>query len=209
MDTPGKIYKAIPAIMIEMEAIGKDQKNTAQGFKFRGIDDVYNALQKVMAKHGVFTVPEIIGRSKDRYQNSKGTPVIHIINNFKWRFYADDGSFIEAWSDGEAIDFGDKASSKAASIAHKYALLEVFCIPTEEIKDPDHDSPKIPQRDLMTLEDLDKIRSYALSKNTDFNFLNILFKDKTGRPLHESFKDEKKLILELITSLTKEEKNDK
>ncbi len=40
------------------------------------------------------------------------------------------------------MDSGDKASNKALSIAMKYALLQVFCIPTEDAKDPDADSPK-------------------------------------------------------------------
>jgi hypothetical protein len=28
------------------------------------------------------------------------------------------------------------------SVAHKYALLQVFCIPTDEPKDPEHESPQ-------------------------------------------------------------------
>ena len=38
---------------------------------------------------------------------------------------------------GEGMDSGDKAANKAMAIAHKYALLQTFCIPTEEQKDPD------------------------------------------------------------------------
>jgi hypothetical protein len=38
---------------------------------------------------------------------------------------------------GEAMDSGDKSSNKAMSVAHKYAFLQVFAIPTEEQKDPD------------------------------------------------------------------------
>ena len=33
---------------------------------------------------------------------------------------------------GEAMDTGDKATNKAMSAAMKYALLQTFCIPTEE-----------------------------------------------------------------------------
>jgi hypothetical protein len=35
------------------------------------------------------------------------------------------------------MDSGDKASNKAMAIAFKYACFQVFCIPTEEIVDPD------------------------------------------------------------------------
>lgn len=131
--------------MAEIEAVAKDRKNEQQGFKFRGIDDVYNELHARLAKHCVFTVPMIMGRyretleKKSIYQGQeKITRGTLVVTNFRFRFYADDGSYVDADADGEAIDWGgDKASNKAASIAHKYALLQVFCIPTEDEKDPD------------------------------------------------------------------------
>ena len=41
----------------------------------------------------------------------------------------------------EGMDSGDKATNKAMSIAFKYACFQVFCIPTEEMQDPDADTP--------------------------------------------------------------------
>jgi len=35
------------------------------------------------------------------------------------------------------MDSGDKAANKAMAVAHKYALLQAFCIPTEDVKDPE------------------------------------------------------------------------
>jgi len=133
---PGLIYKKIPLIMAEMGAVGKDQFNSFHKFKFRGIDDVYNALQKVMAKHGVFTVPEIVSRHRSEVSTKSGKAHM-VVNQFRYHFYAEDGSSITADADGEAFDNGDKASNKAAAVAHKYALLQVFCIPTEVSDDPD------------------------------------------------------------------------
>ena len=40
------------------------------------------------------------------------------------------------------MDSGDKASNKAMAIALKYAFFQVFCIPTEEMKDPDAETPE-------------------------------------------------------------------
>ena len=57
-------------------------------------------------------------------------------------FYAEDGSHVDAVVIGEAMDTGDKASNKALSIGLKYAMLQVFCIPTEDEKDPDAVSPQ-------------------------------------------------------------------
>jgi hypothetical protein len=139
---PKKIYQAVPKIMAEVEPIAKTRLNKdGGGYMFRGIDDIYAALQLVLAKHGVFTVPTIIGRERRDVTSQAGKKGQQLINHFRFRFYADDGSFIEADADGEGIDYGDKASNKCASIAHKYALLQVFCIPTAEPKDPDEESP--------------------------------------------------------------------
>ncbi len=41
------------------------------------------------------------------------------------------------------MDSGDKASNKAMSVAHKYAFLQVFCIPTKDDKDPEVDTPQV------------------------------------------------------------------
>ncbi len=60
----------------------------------------------------------------------------------KFRFCADDGSSIEAVTIGEGMDSGDKATNKAMAVAFKYACFQVFCIPTEEMKDPDADTPE-------------------------------------------------------------------
>ena len=38
------------------------------------------------------------------------------------------------------MDSGDKATNKAMAIAFKYACFQVFCIPTEEMKEQDPDA---------------------------------------------------------------------
>lgn len=140
----GDIFKAIPKVMKGIGAIGKDRDNKAQGFKFRGIDDVYNEVQKVLAEHGVFTVPRITARSYKDRTNQNGGIMIERILTIRYRFYAGDGSYFDAEVDGEARDSGDKTSSKCLAIAHKYALLQVLCIPTEDDKDPDAHTPPAP-----------------------------------------------------------------
>lgn len=140
-----EIYKAIGEIQRELDAIGKNKKNQQQGFNFRGIDDVYNALHPLLAKHGVFTVPEVLeDRSEDR-QTKNGGQLIYRILRMKYTFYAVDGSSVSAVVIGEGMDSGDKASNKAMSIAHKYAFFQVFSIPTEEVaaSDPDNYSHEL------------------------------------------------------------------
>lgn len=133
----GLIYKKIAEVMRMVDAIGKDNTNKMQGFKFRGIDDVYNSFHSHFKECGVFTVPEVIEeRSEERTTKSGGASIYRILK-IKYHFYAEDGSSVTATVIGEAMDTGDKASNKAMSVAHKYAILQVFCVPTEEDKDPD------------------------------------------------------------------------
>ncbi len=44
---------------------------------------------------------------------------------------------------GEALDYSDKAINKALAFAHKYAIIQMFHIPTEENVDGDETSPVI------------------------------------------------------------------
>ncbi len=140
------IYESITKIMEEVPAIGKEKVNSQQGFKFRGIDDVMNALQPLLAKNKVFIVPEIMEQTREERTSSRGGNLIYSICKIKYKFYAEDGSSIEAITIGEGMDSGDKATNKAMAIAMKYALFQVFCIPTEDMKDPDGEIPDESQK---------------------------------------------------------------
>lgn len=135
--TVGKIYAAMAGIMNDMVAIGKNSVNQQQGFKYRSIDAAYNALQPIMAKNGVFNTPEVLEKWREERTNSKGTILAFTVLRMKYTFYADDGSYVSCIVEGEGMDSGDKSSNKAMAIAHKYALMQTFCVPTEITDDPD------------------------------------------------------------------------
>lgn len=135
-----EIFKKIPVIMSEIGAIGKDRKNQQQGYSFRGIDDVYAAVNSVLAKHGVFCVPTILKMVREERQTQKGGTLLYTILDIQYRFYASDGSYFDCVTVGEAMDSGDKSCNKAMSAAQKYAFFQVFSIPTEEPKDTEHES---------------------------------------------------------------------
>lgn len=134
-----KIYQAINAVMQEIGFIGKNQKNQQQGFMFRGIDAVMNAINPALIKNKVFVVPEVLEQLREERRTKSGTNLIYSVCKVKYTFYADDGSYVESVVIGEGMDSGDKATNKAMSIAFKYACFQVFCIPTEEMKDPDEE----------------------------------------------------------------------
>ncbi len=136
------IYESITAIMGEGYTITKDKKNQQQGFKYRGIDDVMNTFFPLLSKHKVFCVPEVLEFTREERQTNKGGNLIYSILKTKYTFYAEDGSSVSAVVIGEGMDSGDKASNKALAIGMKYAMFQVFCIPTEEMIDPDATTPE-------------------------------------------------------------------
>lgn len=140
METTKKIYEAIPAIMDEIGHIGKEKRNQQQGFMFRGIDQVMNTMKPLLAKHGVFVVPEVIDRQREERTTKSGSNLIYSILTVRYHFCASDGSEVVATTVGEGMDSADKASNKAMAIAFKYACFQVFCIPTEEIAKDDPDN---------------------------------------------------------------------
>lgn len=140
---PGLIFTLIPKIMKQVGAIGKERKNEQQGYKFRGIEDMYNAIHPALCDHGVFCAPKVTkSQSQDRISGT-GKPSIRVELTVCHRFYASDGSFVDVETVGEGIDSSDKASNKAMSAAMKYAYIELLAIPTSDIADSDRDDPEV------------------------------------------------------------------
>ena len=137
----GGIYAAMAAIIKEIGAIGKNKKCTqGASFAYRGIDDVYNALNPLLAKHKVFIIPTVLERtSVERTTRSGGLSEV-VTLTVDYTFYHADGSSVVARTVGQAMDSGDKATNKAMSAAMKYVTLQAFCIPTEDLARDDPDS---------------------------------------------------------------------
>ena len=142
-----EIYKAISSIQSEMaeQGIGKNSKNKQQGWQFRGIDAVYNALSPLLAKHQLVILPRIKSRSVCERQTKNGGSVFYVTVDAEFDFVsAKDGSKHTVQTIGEAMDSGDKATNKAMSIALKYAAFISFFIPTEiTIIDADGESHQV------------------------------------------------------------------
>jgi hypothetical protein len=165
-----KIYGAMARIMAAVGHISKARRNQAQGYSFRGVDDVYQAVQQIMAKEGVICIPRVVEDRTEERNTSKGTALIYRILTIEFDFFADDGSFVTSRMIGEGMDSGDKASNKAMSVAHKYALLQAFCIPTEEAKDPENESHELAPKDESKKEEGSKpgaTASQRLAKNAE------------------------------------------
>lgn len=126
----------------------KEPDYSAQGFKFRGIDDMINALYPALTKHGVFMAPRAVSYTQELKEvtRSSGRAGIdkHVAIMMEYDFYAEDGSKVTVGPiPAEGLDSGDKSTNKSLSSALKYALIQTFSIPTENMAEADLDSPEI------------------------------------------------------------------
>ena len=143
-----KIYHCINAVQKELSATGitKDRKNQQQGYQFRGIDDVFNALSPLLAAHGLLVLPRMLSRQCEERATKSGGTLFYTTVEAEFDFVAvEDGSKHVVKTYGEAMDSADKSTNKAMSAAYKYAAFLAFAIPTEGDNDADahtHDVAK-------------------------------------------------------------------
>lgn len=134
------IYTKICAVSADLAASGieKGRRNSQQGYQFRGIDDVYNALAPILSRHGLCILPRILSRECVERASAKGGALFYVTVEAEFDFVAaSDGSKHIVRTYGEAMDSADKATNKAMSAAYKYACMQAFCIPTEGDNDAD------------------------------------------------------------------------
>jgi len=135
------VYKSINAVQAELSKNGitKDRTNTqGSGYKFRGIDDVYNTIAPMLARHGLCILPRVLNRTITERTSQKGGALFYVVVESEFDFVcAEDGSKHTVKTFGEAMDSGDKATNKAMSAAYKYACFQAFSIPTESDNDAD------------------------------------------------------------------------
>lgn len=139
-DAP-RVFAAINGVMRDAMPVGKDQTNTHQGYKFRGIDDVMSAMAGPMRSHGVFILPNIAGQKQER-----DGKVTRTLIKMRYRIYGPAGDCLVADIPGEAFDTADKSTNKAQAAALKYLLFTLFMLPVDSrsIDDGDRDHPTEP-----------------------------------------------------------------
>jgi hypothetical protein len=134
------IAQALNEVMKEVGAVKKNDRNASQGFNFRGIDAVVNAVSPALQKHGVIVVPSVEDYEYASVEIGKNRTVMgHVKVKVTYTFIGAGGDAIKATVVGEAMDSGDKATAKAMSVAFRTALLQTLSLPTDE-PDPDSQS---------------------------------------------------------------------
>ncbi len=156
------VYTAWLAVMRDVVAVAKAQRNRSQNFNFRGIDGVLNAVGPALRRHGVLVMPAGEGYdvevTRTDYVNDEGKDRVQTLVELTVRWLVlgpqqdvllvpivdpDTGELTWVLPESKAIalDSGDKALSKATSIAQREFLLRSLQVPTDE-PDPDSESPQ-------------------------------------------------------------------
>lgn len=166
--TAPQVYVAIANITaaLSKEGIAKGRKNQQQGFQFRGIDDVYNALAPLLAQEKLCIIPRVRERTVTERETKAGGALFGITVLVEFDLVsAVDGSHHTATLYGEAMDSGDKGTNKALSAAYKYMAMEVFCIPTEGDDDSDTHSHEVKAKRLEHVDEHGEIHEAPTQVN--------------------------------------------
>lgn len=140
------LYQKIAAITGEIGAIKKDGHNREQGYAFIEYAAVAGQLRELLAKYRVVIDPQMAKASehvRETVTTSKGGTGYHVLIDFNMVMINADKpeeQISTPWT-GEATDYGDKATTKAATSAVKYYLMRKLNI-SEKGDDPDKDSPE-------------------------------------------------------------------
>ena len=122
-------------VLLKLPAIAKNSKNEQQGFKYRSIDDVLDRLNPLFGRWGVHVVPVRQTAEREHRTTARGNLMNVCYLTVDWEIRSVDGETMHAQTVGEGTDSGDKATSKAQTMALKYLLWPSLVIATNE--DPD------------------------------------------------------------------------
>lgn len=125
-------------VMADVQGVAKKDKNTSQGFSFRGIDAVLNAVGPALRKHGGFIVPRILSNETAVGATKSGGAVNIVRLHVEYSLFGSEGEPVVGNIVSESMDHGDKSTAKALSVALRSFLIQLLALPTDE-PDPDHD----------------------------------------------------------------------
>jgi len=128
------VLTAINQVQADISIIGikKAQQHEDEFYLFRGIDDIYNSISKLLAKYGLITMPNVKSRTINEREKISGYVVFHTHLEVEYKLIsAKDGSQYETTVIGEAMTHDHKGTLTAMSNAYKALCFQLFCIPVE------------------------------------------------------------------------------
>ena len=128
------VHEAMAKVTKEVSSIAK-KESQGVNYKFRGIDDVMNALHKPLADNDLFLSTRVLddwqlnmipGTNNRTQSQALFRVCVDVIHK--------DGSTVSLGPGlAQSHDYGDKAVYQASQNAIKYLLLNAFSIPTGDV----------------------------------------------------------------------------
>lgn len=131
-----QVYSAWTAALEQVRAVPKGDVNQGEGFKYRSIDAVMNAVHGALAAHGLAIIPAAATQTRTEVQSRRGAAGAHLVMDVTFRVIHASGESFTALVVGEATDYQGRCTSKAYTMALKTFLLQALCIPLVG-EDPD------------------------------------------------------------------------
>lgn len=131
-------HETVCALLADIQALAKTEKNLAQNWNFRGIEAVTNVVGTAIRKHGGFLSMELVKIKYVTVPGKNGGSLDKVRGVVKFNIYGSDkGEPVTGIVPAEANDYGDKGTAKMMSVALRTFLLQLLLLPTGE---PDPDS---------------------------------------------------------------------
>lgn len=121
---------------------GRFTSTNAGSYDFRGVDRTVNAFGPAVREHGITIMPVRVTPTYTQNRTQGGKVCRECTVVVQWRVYGPKGDHFPDLleSAGEALDYADKATAKAQSVALRVLLLTSAMVPTG---DPDPDRVRI------------------------------------------------------------------
>lgn len=175
------IVQRLAKVMAEVGAVKKDQVNPQQKYNYRGIDQIYNALHPLLAKNEIAVSCRVKEHTTRDIVSKTGSAGWYVTVLCEYIFTAPDGSQHVTEILAGSSDYSDKAAMQAMSQAQKYALLQVFLIPTEDTQDPDGKTVEAADTFRLRLNEAISLLQKATSYD-DIEMVGESFPDLTKNP---------------------------
>jgi hypothetical protein len=159
-EEPLPVAQLIGQVSRRIGAIAKDRRAEmgagGGNYKFRGIDDVMDAVHGPLAEAGIVTLTEVVDVQRSERPRPNKSPQSVVYLHLRVHFVGPKGDVLTAEAVGEGQDYGDKATPKAHSVAFRTIMLQVFTIPVSDTsahidseQDNDERVPEPPTVDLL------------------------------------------------------------
>jgi len=122
--------------MADVVTIDKGGFNAEFRYKFRGVDQVIDAVGPILRQHGVLVLPTHIHIAHRDISTSGGKPARECTAIVTYTIVGPRGDTLTVMSAGEGMDLQDKGTAKAMSVALRILFLQALVVPTG---DPDPD----------------------------------------------------------------------